>query len=61
MIATIQLFVYPEAWAEHLVWGSILVFLLARGGGAVALDHVLSALARGRARNAQENHARRPV
>jgi uncharacterized membrane protein YphA (DoxX/SURF4 family) len=24
MIMTIQLFVYPQAWSEHLVWGSIL-------------------------------------
>ena len=33
MIATIQLFVYPDAWPEHLVWGSILLFLLTRGPG----------------------------
>ena len=33
MIATIQLFVYPSAWPEHLVWGSILLFLLTRGPG----------------------------
>ncbi|HEU5321303.1 MAG TPA: DUF692 family protein, partial [Methylomirabilota bacterium] len=38
MLATIQLFVYPGAWSEHLVWGSILLYLLARGGGAVSLD-----------------------
>ena len=37
MIVTIQLFVYPQAWPEHLVWGSILLFLLTRGAGA-ALD-----------------------
>jgi len=42
MIATIQLFVYPQAWPEHLVWGSILAVLLTRGGGAVSMDHVLS-------------------
>ena len=39
MIATIQLFVYPDAWSEHLVWGSILLFLLTRGPGAISLDH----------------------
>jgi len=38
MILTIQLFVYPQAWPEHLVWGSILLFLLTRGGGTLALD-----------------------
>jgi putative oxidoreductase len=42
MIATIQLFVYPDAWSEHLVWGSILLFLLTRGPGAVSLDHVIA-------------------
>lgn len=41
MIMTIQLFVYPEAWPEHLVWGSILVFLLTRGPGACSLDRLL--------------------
>src|SRR5574342_316670 len=42
MITTIQLFVYPQAWSEHLVWGSILLFLLTRGGGAVSLDHLIA-------------------
>ncbi len=44
MIATIQLFVYPDAWSEHLVWGSILVFLLTRGPGAISVDHVIARL-----------------
>ena len=42
MIATIQLFVYPSAWPEHLVWGSILLFLLTRGPGAISLDHLIA-------------------
>jgi len=42
MILTIQLFVYPQAWSEHLVWGSILLFLLTRGPGALSLDHLLA-------------------
>jgi putative oxidoreductase len=41
MIGVIQLFVYPSAWSEHLVWGSILAFLLTRGGGVVSLDRLL--------------------
>ena len=41
MIMTIQLFVYPQAWPEHLVWGSILVFLLTRGPGAFSLDRLI--------------------
>lgn len=42
MIMTIQLFVYPQAWSEHLVWGSILLFLLTRGGGALSLDALIA-------------------
>jgi putative oxidoreductase len=41
MIATIQVFVYPQAWSEHLVWGSILLLLLTRGPGAVSLDRLI--------------------
>ncbi|HTY76238.1 MAG TPA: DoxX family protein [Candidatus Bathyarchaeia archaeon] len=41
MIVTIQLFVYPQAWPEHLVWGSILLFLLTRGPGAFSLDRLV--------------------
>jgi putative oxidoreductase len=41
MLLTIQLFVYPSAWPEHLVWGSILLFLLTRGAGAFSLDRLL--------------------
>jgi putative oxidoreductase len=42
MILTIQLFVYPQAWSEHLVWGSILLFLVTRGGGVVSVDHLIA-------------------
>lgn len=42
MIAVIQTFVYPNAWVEHLVWTSILLFLLTRGGGALSLDHLIA-------------------
>jgi putative oxidoreductase len=42
MIMTIQVFVYPQAWPEHLVWGSILAFLLTRGGGTLALDGLVA-------------------
>jgi len=41
MIAVIQTFVYPQAWTEHLLWASILVFLLTRGPGALSLDHLV--------------------
>lgn len=36
--ATIQIFVYPENWAEHLIWASMLFLVFARGAGVVSLD-----------------------
>ena len=41
MIAVIQTFVYPEAWTDHLLWASMLVFLLTRGAGTLSLDHLI--------------------
>jgi putative oxidoreductase len=41
MIAVIQTFVYPGAYAEHLTWASILLFLLTRGGGPWSVDRAL--------------------
>jgi len=41
MVAVIQLFVYPNAWSDHLIWGSILVLLLTRGAGRISIDHLL--------------------
>jgi putative oxidoreductase len=42
MIVVIQTFVYPNAYNEHLVWGSILVLLLTRGPGVFSLDYVIA-------------------
>ncbi len=41
MIMTIQLFVYPSAYAEHLTWASILIFLLTQGAGPWSLDRLV--------------------
>ena len=41
IIAVIQTFVYPNAYAEHLTWASILLFLLTRGAGPWSLDRAL--------------------
>jgi putative oxidoreductase len=41
LIMTIQLFVYPSAYAEHLTWASILIFLLTRGAGPWSLDRLV--------------------
>ncbi len=42
MIAVIQIFVYPNAWSDHLVWGSLLVFLATRGPGPISLDALIA-------------------
>jgi putative oxidoreductase len=41
MIAVIQAFVYPNAFQDHLVWGSILVLVLTRGPGVFSLDYLI--------------------
>lgn len=41
MTATIQIFVYPDAWPTHLSWTAILLPIIARGPGALSLDHLL--------------------
>src|SRR4030095_14835365 len=41
MISVIQIFVYPKAWPDHLLWGSILVFLLTRGPGTLSADYLI--------------------
>lgn len=41
MIAVIQIFVYPNAFNDHLVWGSILVLVLTRGPGIFSLDYLI--------------------
>jgi putative oxidoreductase len=41
MIAVIQIFVYPQAWTDHLLWSSMLIFLLTRGPGVFSLDYLI--------------------
>lgn len=48
MLVVIQTFVYPAAWVEHLVWTSILLLLLTRGGGTLSLDHLVATRVRAR-------------
>ena len=42
MTLTIQAFVYPAAYATHGVWATVLLYLVARGGGRYSLDAFLS-------------------
>lgn len=41
IVTVIQTFIYPQAWTEHLLWASILLFLLTRGPGSLSLDHLI--------------------
>lgn len=41
MTLVIQIFVYPSAWPTHLSWAALMLYLMARGGGAWSLDHHL--------------------
>jgi putative oxidoreductase len=42
MIAVIQVFVYPNAWSDHLLWTTALLLLLTRGAGAISVDHLIA-------------------
>ena len=39
MTAVIQIFVYPGAYPTHGVWAAVLLYLVARGPGALSMDH----------------------
>ena len=41
VVCVIQIFVYPENWAEHLLWASLLLLVLTRGAGGFSLDQVV--------------------
>lgn len=42
MTATIQIFVYPDAYPLHGVWATVLLYLAARGPGVVSLDALIA-------------------
>ena len=48
MTFVIEAFVYPEDWIEHLGWAAVLLFILTRGPGPIALDRWLAPLIYGR-------------
>jgi len=41
MTMVIQLFVVPGGWPEHILWLSLLTLIIARGPGAISLDHLV--------------------
>ena len=42
MTLTIQLLVYPDAWPTHGVWAAVLLYLVAKGPGALSIDHLIA-------------------
>jgi putative oxidoreductase len=48
VVATIQVFVYPGHWAEHLLWTSVLLLIFSRGAGILSLDAILGRFLAGR-------------
>ena len=42
MTFVIEAFVYPEQWIEHLMWASILIFILTRGPGVFSIDRLVA-------------------
>jgi putative oxidoreductase len=51
MVAVIEIFVYPKAWVEHLLWASVLVMLLTRGPGKLSFDYLIERHVFGERRN----------
>jgi len=41
MTMVIQLFVYPSGWPQHVLWIALLLPIIARGPGALSLDHLV--------------------
>jgi putative oxidoreductase len=41
MTIVIQVFVYPDGWPEHVLWFALLLLIVARGPGALSLDHLI--------------------
>jgi putative oxidoreductase len=41
MTMVIQVFVFPDGWPEHILWFALQFLIIARGPGAVALDHLV--------------------
>lgn len=41
MTLVIEIFVYPDAWPTHGAWAACFLLLMAQGGGAWSLDHLI--------------------
>jgi putative oxidoreductase len=42
MTLTIQIFVFPDAWwTVHVYWATLFILIMARGAGAISVDHLI--------------------
>ena len=57
MVAVIEIFVYPQAWVEHLLWASVLVFLLTQGPGVFSVDYLVERWSANRSRHHENERA----
>lgn len=42
MTLVIQIFVYPSAFATHGIWAVSMLYIMARGPGAISIDHLIA-------------------
>ncbi len=42
MTIVIEVFVYPLGWPTHLLWATVLLYIIRFGAGPISLDHWLS-------------------
>jgi putative oxidoreductase len=42
LITVIQIFVYPNAWPDHIQWVAFMFILLARGPGMISVDALIA-------------------
>jgi putative oxidoreductase len=55
MTVVIEAFVYPEDWIEHLGWAAVLLLILTRGPGPIALDRWLAPFVYGQRRRPERD------
>jgi len=41
MVSVIQIFVYPQAWPDHIQWLGFMIFIVCRGPGVVSVDALI--------------------
>ncbi|MGH8033085.1 MAG: DoxX family protein [Luteimonas sp.] len=47
MTLVIQIFVYPNAYPTHALWAALMLYLMAKGPGALSIDRLIARRVRG--------------